>query len=252
MNKYKLILSRFTLSIAVFTLLIGCSASFIEAVKDGNIDVVEEKINANSEDVNLSDGIFFACRDGNLEMANLLLNNGADPNDNNNEFSPLYLAAYNGHLDVVKYLIEKGADVNKVCNSKARVIKDNEVQEKEGTFYYQFVKANKGETALSAAVSKGDISIVKTLLENGANPNTSVIWKEAHHNCGGGYAAEGFSLKSAISIEGVLRTVNIDREGNTDSNIRPSFEKRFTVLQLSKELGFDDITELLISYGAVD
>ena len=68
------------------------------------------------------------------------------------------MSVRNDHSDNAKYLIENDADENKVCNSEARVIKNNEVQEKEGMFYYQFIKANKGETPLSAAVSKGDLS----------------------------------------------------------------------------------------------
>jgi ankyrin repeat protein len=239
-----------TFVITTVTLFSGCGTSFIEAVKEGKTEVVEEKIKSNADDVNLSDGIFFACREGKIDVVKLLLINGADPNDNNNDWTPLYLAANNRHLHIAKFLIDNGADVNKVCNSEARIIKNNQVEEKEGKFYYQFVTVNKGETPLSAAVSKGDESIVKVLLKNGANPNTSVIWDEAYHNCGGGFAAEGYSFTSAVAVGGIVRTAYIDKNGNTESNVRPSFDKSLSMLELSDELGFKDISKLLLEYGA--
>lgn len=252
MKKYSHSSLMFILIAIMTFLFLGCGTTFIEAVKEGNSEIVKEKINNKSEDVNLSNGVFYACREGKLDVLKILIKNGADPNDDGNDWTPLYLAAYNGYDNIVDFLIQNGADVNKLCNSEARIIKDNYVEEKDGKFYYQFIKTNKGETPLSAAVEKGNLKIVSMLLKNGANPNSTVLWEEAYHNCGGGFAAEGYSYSNAISIEGKLRTINIDKQGNAVSNVKPRFDKRFTLLQLSKDLKFDNISNVLVEYGAVE
>ena len=45
-----------------------------------------------------------------LEIAEILIRNGAKVRDTENSFTPLHCASSNGHLDAVKLLIENGAD----------------------------------------------------------------------------------------------------------------------------------------------
>lgn len=56
--------------------------------------------------------IHWACQEGHLEIASLLIHSGADPNSLTviEEITPLIQAVGGGHTDVVKLLLQHGAD----------------------------------------------------------------------------------------------------------------------------------------------
>jgi ankyrin repeat protein len=85
-----------------------------------------------------------ACND--VEIASLLIAEGANVNNRSHQYSVLDQAIYWGP-DVAKLLIESGVEVN------------------------TFVPYS-GETPLMNAVSKGRIELTRMLLEAGASPNT--------------------------------------------------------------------------------
>ncbi|MFP2994839.1 ankyrin repeat domain-containing protein [Spongiivirga sp. MCCC 1A20706] len=90
--------------------------------------------------------LFAAAKNGNLEIAKLLVANGADvslivPGDG----TALITAAEYGHLDFIKYLVSKGADINK-------------------TF------PNQGN-ALITASGRGHLDVMKYLVSEGADVN---------------------------------------------------------------------------------
>ena len=61
-----------------------------------------------------------AAARGNVEIATLLLDSGADPNLTEQKFAcggALFNASWLGHLDMVKLLLERGADPNGPCES---------------------------------------------------------------------------------------------------------------------------------------
>ena len=92
--------------------------------------------------------LLFAARVGDLASARLLVDAGADVND-----QPPYgtsatvIASHSGHRDVAAFLLEHGADPN---------------------------AAGAGYTALHAAILHKDATLVRTLLEGGAEPNATV------------------------------------------------------------------------------
>ncbi len=105
-----------------------------------------EKCNGNSCDTMKSKPIIFASATDQIEIAKLLIENGADINETDNTgITTLMEASSNGQLEIVKLLIEKGADVNKV------------------NAY--------GETALAVASYYGHLEIVRLLIEKGADVN---------------------------------------------------------------------------------
>ena len=99
--------------------------------------------------VNLPKGGFapllFAAREGRLGVADVLIEAGAGVNalaaDGN---SVLTVASFSGHGGLAALLLDKGADPN---------------------------ASGAGYTALHAAVLKGDLPLVRTLLAHGADPN---------------------------------------------------------------------------------
>lgn len=92
-----------------------------------------------------------AADSGNLNVVKLLIDKGADVNlAKGYKETALMYASLSGHIDIVKYLVEKGADLN--------------LQNIEGV------------TALMlAAQIEGNIELVKFLVLSGADPNIKNI-----------------------------------------------------------------------------
>ncbi len=80
---------------------------------------------------------------GQLEIVQLLLSSGTDPDFSGN-FTPLQAAIFGGFADIVQVLLDAGADVNKEV---------------------------KNTTPLKLATEQGKPKIIQMLLEAGATPN---------------------------------------------------------------------------------
>ena len=102
-----------------------------------------------------------AAYEGRKETVKFLLDNGADVNAEDQEFSALYLAVDRGHDEVVRLLLEKGANIN--------------------------ARGGHGSIgkALDLAANKGYEKVVQLLLDNGADVNPeddpySALWKAVY------------------------------------------------------------------------
>lgn len=100
-----------------------------------------------------SDTLTYAVRDGNLEMARLLLDKGANTKGTSFMAPPLVAAAEIGNLELVRLLVERGADINERDEERVQNLHDG-----------------RSRTALHYAVSKR-MDIVRYLVENGINVN---------------------------------------------------------------------------------
>jgi len=101
----------------------------------------------NGRDNRTSTPLHLASVTGSLDIVNLLIEYGADPNAlDATQSSPLHLALVNENLDVVRLLIEHGADVN-VPNDKKR-------------------------TPLHLAAVSGSSDVIELLLQKNAAVNT--------------------------------------------------------------------------------
>jgi len=87
------------------------------------------------------------AKKGNIKELNVLLDSGADVNENSGfeKYTPLHMAAIYGHEEVAKLLIAKGADVN--------------------------AKQQGGWTPLHYAAHSGQTDMVGILLDAGADPS---------------------------------------------------------------------------------
>ncbi len=88
-----------------------------------------------------------AAREGDLEMVELLVDNGA----NVNNYKPLHLASEKGHLEIVRYLVEHGANLN-----------DPDIE----------IRFD-GLSPLHEAVRGGRFDVVEYLVEQGADINAT-------------------------------------------------------------------------------
>ena len=88
------------------------------ACENGHVDVARLLLD-NGAEVNRAkkDGatpLYIACEKGHVDAARLLLDKGADMNRaKENGVTPLFIACFNNHVDVARLLLEQGADVDR-------------------------------------------------------------------------------------------------------------------------------------------
>ena len=86
--------------------------NLLQCVKNGDLDEVKRLIldgaDANSTSSNGKSALFLACERGHLDVAEFLLQNGADIACSG--FNPLVAASRNGHAECVELLLDCGAD----------------------------------------------------------------------------------------------------------------------------------------------
>lgn len=128
------------------------SFSFHEAIVCGKIEVINhyfEKPNANLANTHSRDGftpLSLAAFFNQMEIAKLLLENGADPNlsaTNPSKVNALHSAVAKENYDLCKILLEKGADPDAVQMQNV--------------------------TALHSAAHRGNLQLVELLIQNGAS-----------------------------------------------------------------------------------
>ncbi|MEW6544328.1 MAG: ankyrin repeat domain-containing protein [Nitrospirota bacterium] len=148
-------------------LLTGCASALYNAVERGDMQGVQTLLDqgAGKDKDDAAEAFVHAAGAGNLQIVDLFLKRGVDPNVPYRSFNyasyPLERAASRGHLEVVRMLLDHGAQVNNV----------------DSPFHF---------TALTLAASAGNTEVVKLLLDRGADVaipdawGTPILWWAVH------------------------------------------------------------------------
>ena len=204
----------------------------------------------NSRDEDNTTALMEASFHGNMNMVNLLLEHGANPDlENNNGDTAITDAALGnpfgrGHIHVIRLLLEKGANID-----------------------YQNYK---GETALIITSSDGNRDVVRLLIEHGANLNlqkkntkeTALIeasYEDYPHivsmliRAGANLNMEEKTHKTALmaaSRRGHIEIVRMLLEAGADFNKRRALV--ISPLFFAEKHGHTEVVQLLRQYGATE
>ena len=111
--------------------------------------------------------LLFAAREGNLEMARILVDAGAAiERASANGTRPLAVAIVNNHIELAMFLVERGADVNATDNFYKRTALFAAVEMRNLDFAQN--------TAPPVPDARDPMDLIKMLLARGANPNAQV------------------------------------------------------------------------------
>lgn len=149
------------------------------ACKLGHSDIVNILLNAGAN-VNQNDAthtpLTAACENGHYVVVGELIKARADVNKKYMHKTPLTSACYMGHLNVVKGLLKAEADINLTDENStplAAALKKGHLSVVEVLINAMFnvdLKAD-GKTALTTACCKGSLSVVKELVNAGIDVN---------------------------------------------------------------------------------
>jgi ankyrin repeat protein len=122
--------------------------------------------------------LMVAARNGTVEIAEQLLNAGADPNRGKDGITPLMAACYCGHLEMAKLLVARGAEVGREGKTLDRLReKVTAVSIAANGKYSELAKwlmdngapvANRKQVMLVDAARRGDVAEINKLLAEGA------------------------------------------------------------------------------------
>jgi ankyrin repeat protein len=187
-----------------------------EAARAGDLAAVKKLLQNKPELVNETNKygmtpLFWAAQDGNMEMAELLMKNGAQVNVASPIFgTALHRAVFMGHDQMVKYLLDKGAHTT--------------VQNSTGT-------------VLHTAAITGRLEAARLLIENGADVNT------LNQN---GEIPLFYAISSGYDRPSDLPLLLI----NKGSDINATNKAGVSVLMLAVKMGTIEVTEVLLKKGA--
>jgi ankyrin repeat protein len=208
--------------------------------------------------------LLVATQNRHYKLGEYFLEHGANPNTpNNGGWTPLYLATDNrniesgdypvrapdmDHLDYIKLLIAKGANVNaRICGVQS---KSNDCTgdstETRTNFTMQWLFED-GATPFLRAAQSGDVTLMKLLLDHGANPKIYTAHNVTPLAVAAGIGwVEGvtYEWSSEENLEAVKMCLNLGIDPNAADD-----EGR-TALHGAAHKGRLDVIQLLVDHGA--
>jgi hypothetical protein len=167
------------LAVTIFAAELAPQRLLIYGAKTDNMRLVKPLVDWGTNVSALAMGghspLWFSCRNGNVEMARLLLEKGAKVPS---YCSALYIASMHGRTEILKLLLARGTDVNcKDSHGNTALIGaciEYSRPEVVALLLERGADVNAatehGATALFYACSRGNVSSARLLLEKGADP----------------------------------------------------------------------------------
>ena len=205
-----------------------------------------------------------ATQNRHYRLAAYLLDHGANPNlANKGGWTPLYLATDNrniesgdypvrkpdmDHLDFIKLLLSKGANVNATICGAASSEKEckGDTTETRTNFTMQWLHED-GATAFLRAAQSGDVTLMKLLMEHGADPKIATAHNDTALAVASGIGwVEGvtFEWSPAQSLEAVKMCLDLGIDPNVADD-----EGR-TALHGAAHKGRTEVIQALVDHGA--
>jgi ankyrin repeat protein len=205
-----------------------------------------------------------AVQNRHYRLAAYLMDHGADPNiANNGGWTPLYIAVDNrnieggdypvresdmDHLEFIKLLLAHGANVNgRICGVESTSQRcKGDSTETRTIFTMQWLYED-GATPFLRAAQSADVTVMKLLLEHGANPKIATSNGDTALMVAAGIGwVDGitFEWSEAENLEAVKMCLELGIDPNiTDGDGR-------TALHGAAHKGRNDVVRLLVDHGA--
>jgi uncharacterized protein len=236
----------------------GGLTALIFAAREGDLEAAKILLDAGA-DVNQTSeygwtALLTATQNRYYQLGKYLLERGADPNiANKGGWNPLYIATDNrnieggdyptrrpdmDHLEYIELLLAAGADPNLRMKSST---------ETRTIFTHQWL-FEEGATPFLRAAQSGDLTLMKRLLELGADPSIAT-----EHDVTPLMVAAGVGWVEGVtyewSPEQTLETVKFLIELGADVNAQDTLDGR-TALMGAAHKGRSDVVQLLVDHGA--
>jgi ankyrin repeat protein len=234
----------------------GGLTALMFAAREGALDCVQLLVKAGSDvnqtSVDGSSALLVAVQNGNYAAASYLLDHGANPNlANNKSWTPLYLTVKNrnqeatavpgpsteGALEFIQTLLARGADPN------IRIKADTEVHQAMTALWLK----EAGATPLLRASLSGDLTVVRLLLDHGADPSIPTFdhTTPLMAASGVGWAEGTIHEHSEDETLSVVRLL-LERGGD----VRAANDHGITALHGAGYKGANQVVQLLVDRGA--
>ncbi|KAH6707954.1 ankyrin repeat-containing domain protein, partial [Leptodontidium sp. MPI-SDFR-AT-0119] len=221
-------------------------------IHTGNLDMAELLLDFGAD--LYASALQNAAQAGNLEIATLLLENRADVNFQTGRLGyTLKCAIRIRATEVAELLLERGANVNSAATylsntllQAAVIVEDNTMIERLlqlGADVNSLAAEYRGRTALHLATEKGIFGLCQNLLEASAyvNVNPTTTLKYNQH---------GYTTLQAAASQGYLRIVKLLLNTGADVEALRSTAYGSTALKLATQCSRINMLKLLVTAGA--